>query len=144
MPRVSVILPCYNAARYLPRALDSVRAQTYRDFEIIVIDDGSTDADTLAYLDALAGDVRLVRQSNRGLAGARNRGFEEAAGELVVPLDCDDYLSPDFLDKTLAVIDTDPEVAGISSRVETVMNSRVPGRQLAPTQAISARIAPCS
>jgi len=101
-PTVSVILPCYNAHRYLTRALDSVRAQTFRDFEIIVVDDGSTDPDTRRALAALGSDVRVVHQHNLGLAAARNTGFREAKGNYVVPLDCDDWLEPTFLEKTLA------------------------------------------
>lgn len=110
-PTVSVILPCYNAHRYLTRALDSVRAQTFRDFEIIVVDDGSTDPETVTYLNQLPSDIRLVRQENRGLAGARNRGFAEARASYVVPLDCDDWLEPTFIEKTLAALEAAPERA---------------------------------
>lgn len=98
-PAISIVLPCYNAHRYLAQALDSVRAQTWRDFEIILIDDGSTDPATIAFLDALGDDVRLVRQSNCGLPGARNSGFRAARGELVLPLDCDDWLEPTALER---------------------------------------------
>ncbi|MFZ0693430.1 MAG: glycosyltransferase family A protein, partial [Alphaproteobacteria bacterium] len=110
-PTVSVILPCYNAHRYLTRALDSVRAQTFRDFEIIVIDDGSTDPGTVAYLNQLPSDIRLVRQENRGLPGARNTGFHEARGKYVLPLDCDDWLEPTFIEKTLVALEAAPERA---------------------------------
>ena len=109
--RVSVILPCYNAHRDLGRALDSVRAQTVAAGEIIVVDDGSTDPACIAYLDALPGDVRVVRQANMGLPGARNTGFREAAGDYVVPLDCDDALDPCFVEKLLAAL-TASEGAG--------------------------------
>lgn len=96
-PEITVMLPCYNAHAFLPRALDSVRAQTFRNFEILIVDDGSNDPDTVALLDSLPDDVRVVRQENRGLAGARNTGFREARGRLVLPLDCDDWLDPAFL-----------------------------------------------
>ncbi len=109
MPEVSVVLPCYNAGEYLPRALMSLRAQTLDDVEIIVVDDGSTDPATIAYLDGLPGDVRLVRQENQGLPGARNAGFKAASGTYVTPLDCDDWLEPDFLEKTLAALRANPE-----------------------------------
>ena len=108
MPDVSVVLPCFNAHAFLDRALDSVRAQTITDLEILIVDDGSTDPDTIAYLDALDPAIRLVRQENRGLAGARNRAFEEARGRFVLPLDCDDWIAPDFIAKALdAVGDSD-------------------------------------
>ena len=109
MPEVSVVLPCFNAGEYLPRALESVREQTLDDVEIIIVDDGSTDPGTIAYLDGLPGDVRLVRQANRGLPGARNAGIEAAAGTYVTTLDCDDWLEPDFLEKTLAALVADPQ-----------------------------------
>jgi glycosyltransferase involved in cell wall biosynthesis len=103
-PVVSVILPCYNAHRFLGQALDSVRAQTMNDLEILLIDDGSTDPDTISYLEALPGDVRIIRQENRGLSGARNRGFSEAHGLYVLPLDCDDWIDPKFLESTLQAL----------------------------------------
>lgn len=109
MPEVSVVLPCFNAGEYLPRALESVREQTLDDVEIIIVDDGSTDPGTIAYLDGLPGDVRLVRQANRGLPGARNAGIEAAAGTYVTTLDCDDWLEPDFLEKTLAALVANPQ-----------------------------------
>ncbi len=110
-PVISVILPCYNAHAYLGRALDSIRAQTFRDFEIIVINDGSTNPDTLAYLQTLGDDVRLVCQENLGLPGARNTGFREALGAYVLPLDCDDWIEPTFLAKAIALLEADPDRA---------------------------------
>ena len=104
VPEVSVVVPCYNAGADLPRALASVRAQTFEDYEIIVVDDGSTDPATLDVLDSLSGDVRLIRQPNKGLPGARNTGFREAAGRYVVPLDCDDFVDPSFLDEMLTAL----------------------------------------
>ncbi len=108
-PTISVFLPCYNAHAYLPRALDSLRAQTFRDFEIIIINDGSTDPETNAYLESLPDDVRVVHQENRGLSGARNRGFNEARADLILPLDCDDWLAPKFLTDAHAALQAAPE-----------------------------------
>ena len=110
-PAVSVVLPCYNAHRHLGRALDSVRDQTFRDVEILVVDDGSTDPETKAFLDGLGADVRVVRQENRGLAGARNAGFRAARGEYVLPLDCDDWIDPTFLEKGVAILKQRPDIA---------------------------------
>jgi glycosyltransferase involved in cell wall biosynthesis len=95
-PLVSVIVPAYNYARYLGDALDSVRAQTYREWECIVVDDGSTD-DTAAVAQRYAGldpRVRCVRQENAGLAAARNAGLHLSRGELIQFLDADDLLAP--------------------------------------------------
>jgi O-antigen/teichoic acid export membrane protein/GT2 family glycosyltransferase len=107
-PTISVFLPCFNAHAYLPRALDSLRAQSFRDFEIIIINDGSTDPETIALLDSLPDDIRVVHQENRGLAGARNRGFREARADLILPLDCDDWLAPEFLADALATLESEP------------------------------------
>ena len=101
-PTVSIVLPCWNAHTFLAQAVASARAQTWPDTEVIVIDDGSTAPETLAALEALPGDVRVVHQENRGLAGARNRGFEEARGDFVLPLDCDDWIEPTFVAKAMA------------------------------------------
>ncbi len=101
---ISVILPCYNAVEYLPRALDSIRAQTLGDIEIIVVDDGSTDPATIAYLDALPAYITVLHQENRGLPAARNAGIRAARGDYVLPLDCDDWLEPEFLVKTLVAL----------------------------------------
>ena len=110
-PRVSVIVPCHNTHRYLGQTLDSIRTQTTDDLEIIVVDDGSTDPETIAYLNALDDDVRVVRQRNRGLAGARNTGFREARGTYVVPLDCDDWIDTSFIERTLAAIERNSEAS---------------------------------
>lgn len=120
MPICSVIIPCFNAARYLPRALESLDAQSFRDFEVIVIDDGSTEHADIAYLDKLPPHIRLLRQKNRGLSGARNTGFRHAEGELVLPLDCDDALAPDFLQRTVAALQRDPEAGFAFTHIDLV------------------------
>jgi len=95
MPTVSVIIPAYNAEAFLARAIRSVEAQTFRDFEIVVVDDGSTDgtAEVARSFDSM----RYVRGAHLGEAGARNRGLEEAAGELVAFVDADDEWLPQKL-----------------------------------------------
>jgi glycosyltransferase involved in cell wall biosynthesis len=111
-PRVSVITPVFNAGRYLTRALDSLAAQTYRDFELVLVDDGSTDAATRALLDAAARrpGVTLHRTENRGPAHARNLAIAHARGAYVLPLDADDWLAPGFLARTVPVLDANPDV----------------------------------
>lgn len=105
MPEVSIILPCYNAHAYLEQAVESARAQTFVSKEIIVINDGSTAPETAEALAALPEDVCIVHQENRGLAGARNRGYQEATGRYVLPLDCDDWIEPDYIEKAHALIE---------------------------------------
>ena len=110
-PRITVVIPCYNGGAFLPGALESLCRQTFRDFEVVVVDDGSDDPATLAVLATLDEGVRLLRQENRGLAAARNAGIAAAHGAFVLPLDCDDRLEPTFLARTLAALEGHPEAA---------------------------------
>src|SRR4051794_21327340 len=97
-PRVSVIVPCYNTADVVAETIDSVLAQTYRDYEVIVVNDGSPDSGELNPILARYGDrLRCFRKENGGLASARNRGIREARGELIALLDSDDIWTPDYL-----------------------------------------------
>ena len=109
-PCVSVIIPCFNGGADLPGALASLDTQTFRDFEVIVVDDGSDDPTTLSVLEGL-GDVQLVRQENCGLAAARNAGMAAARGAFLLPLDCDDRLEAAFLEKTLQALDAQSDAA---------------------------------
>ena len=96
---ISVIIPVYNMETYLGRCLDSVLGSGYPDFEVILVDDGSTDrcpAIGKAYA-RKDSRVKYIRQENQGVSAARNRGLQEAAGEWVVFVDADDYVAPDFL-----------------------------------------------
>ncbi|PWB59710.1 MAG: glycosyltransferase family 2 protein [Bradyrhizobiaceae bacterium] len=113
-PAVSVVVPCYNAGRYLDALLASLSAQTFRDFETVIVDDGSTDAVTREKLAAIESGIRVVRQQNRGLSGARNTGFREARGNHVLPLDCDDQLDPAFLAETHAALAAAPSDVGFA------------------------------
>ena len=94
-PLVSVIIPVYNGARYLRAALESVFAQTYRPFEVIVVDDGSID-DSGVIAQSFS-DVSYIRQENQGVAGARNHGIEAARGDFFAFLDQDDLWTPEKL-----------------------------------------------
>jgi glycosyltransferase involved in cell wall biosynthesis len=104
-PRVSVITPCFNHGRLLRECLDSIRAQTYPDVELIVVDDGSTDADTKSFLSELDADdeVQVVRMpANRGPSAARNRGVSRATGRYLLPVDADNLLLPDAIERLVA------------------------------------------
>ncbi len=104
-PAISVVIPMYNSAKWIGGALDCVLSQTCRDYEIIVVDDGSTDDG--AEIVARYGDPRitLISQSNRGLAGARNTGIRNARGRYVALLDADDRWHPDKLAEHVAHLD---------------------------------------
>lgn len=99
MVPISVIIPVYNAHATLVGCLDSVLSQTFADFELICVDDGSTDGSTETLADYASKDsrVRVVTQSNQGLAGARNSGYDVAQGEFVIFLDADDDFEPTYL-----------------------------------------------
>jgi glycosyltransferase involved in cell wall biosynthesis len=111
-PLVSVVIPCYNQAHFLREAVESVRRQSYPRVETILVDDGSTD-DTTAVAAELG--VRCIRQENRGLAGARNRGLAESSGDYVVFLDADDRLLPYGLEANADAFKERPEAAFVSS-----------------------------
>ncbi len=107
--RVSVVIPAYNAARFLPEAIESVRRQTRPVHQIIVVDDGSTD-DTKQVVAGLGQDVTYVHQANAGVSSARNRGIQEATGDIVAFLDADDRWLPEKSEKQLAVFERNPQV----------------------------------
>lgn len=107
-PLVSVIIPVYNGARYLGAALDSVFAQTYRNFEVIVVDDGSMDDS--GHIAQSFPDVRYLHQTNQGVAAARNHGLEVAQGEYFAFLDQDDLWIADKLKLQIEYLLTHPEV----------------------------------
>ena len=109
MPLVSVIMPCYNGEAFLADAINSVLGQTFQQFELIVVDDGSTDRS--AEILASQGDrIRVIRQANQGVSAARNAGIEAAQGEFIAFLDADDYWEPDFLDEMVKGM-ADPKTA---------------------------------
>ena len=109
-PVVSVILPTFNRADRLKEALGSVFGQTYRDFEVIVIDDGSTD-DTIRTVRTFGDRIRCIRQENRGPAAARNAGVAVARGKYIAFLDDDDIWYPRKLELQAPILDGDPNIA---------------------------------
>lgn len=111
MPKVSVITPTYNCKPFLSEAIESVLGQTFQDWELIIIDDGSTD-NTRTSIEHFLKDQRIVYiyQDNRGLACARNTGFKAARGEYLALLDADDRWKPNRLEETVAALDAHPDV----------------------------------
>jgi glycosyltransferase involved in cell wall biosynthesis len=107
-PAVSVVLPLYNRANTIPRALDSILRQTSPDFEIIVVDDGSTDQGPEIVKRMTDPRIRLIRQPNRGVSAARNRGIAEARAPMIALLDADDAWRPEFLEAMLGLAERLP------------------------------------
>lgn len=124
-PEVSIVIPCFNQGEFVAEALESVLAQSFGDYEIIVVDDGSTDPATVAVLDALDyPKTRLLRTNNQGLASARNNGIGEASGVYILPLDADDRIGREYLEKASGVLDQHPEVGFVYCLAELFGASR--------------------
>jgi glycosyltransferase involved in cell wall biosynthesis len=110
-PLVSVIVPAYRAAGYISATLDSILAQTFQDFELIVVNDGSPDTEDLErVLDPYRDQMLYLCQENQGPSAARNAGIRAARGEFIAPLDADDLWSPDHLAVQLAALKADPSL----------------------------------
>jgi glycosyltransferase involved in cell wall biosynthesis len=119
-PKISVVLTCYNLGRYLDEAVNSVLDQTFQDFEILVVDDGSTEEETRRLLaDYDRPRTRVIHIENRGLPGARNAGIRQTSGPYVCALDADDRLERTYFEKAAAVLDRDPSVAFVSHWLRT-------------------------
>lgn len=119
-PRISVLMPCFNHGAFIAEAIQSVLDQTISDTEIIVVDDGSTDAATVAVLQQLtAPRTRVLRTENRGLPGARNYAARHAGGAFFCALDADDRLAPAWFERALDVLERQPDVAFVSHWLET-------------------------
>jgi glycosyltransferase involved in cell wall biosynthesis len=104
-PRVSVIVPLYNKAPYIQRCVESILKQTFADFELIVVDDGSTDHGDEVVRRMEDSRIRLISQTNAGPGAARNRGSDEARGELLAWLDGDDEWAPEYLAESIRLLD---------------------------------------
>ena len=124
-PEVSVVIPLYNKGPYIARALNSVLAQTFQDFEVIVVDDGSTD-DGAAVVRGFADPrIRLIQQENQGVSAARNKGIEAAKAELVAFLDADDEWLPRFLETILRLRRKFPEAGAYATAISTAYNGTI-------------------
>jgi glycosyltransferase involved in cell wall biosynthesis len=110
-PTVTIVMPCYNGAERLGSALASVSAQTYADFELVFVDDGSTDGSAALASSVPDGRVRVFRQANAGVSAARNRGLAEARGEFVAFLDADDTWHLSFLERMVEALRARPDAA---------------------------------
>ena len=119
-PKVSVIVPCYNLGMYLDEAIGSVLAQTSQDFEIVIVDDGSTDPDTQARLaDYRRPKTRVIQTVHGGVSAARNVAIANSTGAYVCALDADDRLDPTYFEKAVPVLDGDSSVAFVSCWLRT-------------------------
>lgn len=119
MPKVSVIIPCYNHGQYLDEAVVSILKQTYQDFEIIIINDGSTDRATLNKLDTYnKPKTTVIHTNNRGPSAARNTGIRAATGEYILTLDADDLFEATFVEKAVKILEQQPNIGGVTCGIE--------------------------
>jgi glycosyltransferase involved in cell wall biosynthesis len=113
-PKVSVIIPAHNTAPFIAEAMDSVFYQTFRDFEVIVVNDGSPDTPELeAALQPYMARIRYLKQENRGVSSARNTGIRHACGEFLAFLDSDDIWLPEFLETQVRFLESHPQVDAV-------------------------------
>jgi glycosyltransferase involved in cell wall biosynthesis len=115
MPRVSIIIPTYNRAGYLTESVQSVLDQSFGDFELIVVDDGSTDNTKEAIESFKDPHIRYIYQENRGISAARNTGIKHSSGEYVAFLDSDDLRLPRYLEKNVELLDSRPDIGIVFS-----------------------------
>ncbi|MGQ9871746.1 glycosyltransferase family 2 protein [Leptodesmis sp.] len=135
LPIVSVIMPCFNQGAYLDEAVGSVLAQTCESFEIIVINDGSTDRETVRILEKYDNpewivhseqllkshekpNLTVIHTPNRGPSAARNTGIRHAKGRYILPLDADDRIAPTYLEKAITILDNEPSVGIVYCQAE--------------------------
>ena len=127
-PLVSVVIPAYNAAAYVPATLDSVLAQTFSNYEIIVINDGSPDTPELEkVLQPYFGKIRYIKQENRGPSSARNTGIQAARGQYVALLDSDDIWLPKHLANQMAMLESDPSLGLVYANGVQIRDDRPVG-----------------
>jgi len=120
-PRVSVVMPAYNAERFLEEAVGSILGQTFADLELIVVDDGSTDGTAAVLASVRDPRLRVLRQpGNRGVGAAFNLALDEAAGELIATQDADDASAPTRLAAQVALLDANPDVVVAGTAHETI------------------------
>lgn len=135
-PKVSVIIPAYNSERYIEEAIDSVLNQRFTDFELLVIDDGSTDGQREKIMKYCNVDtrVRYIRQANQGVSAARNHGFNLSSGDLIAFLDSDDIWLPDNLSLKVSKVQSSDfglvhSDAGLMDEYSNVLNKRMEGNE---------------
>ncbi len=114
---VSVIMPAYNAGPFLREAVESVLAQDHQHWELILVNDGSTDDTASVAASFTDPRITVIHQENRGISGARNRALEKVRGEFLVTLDADDVLTPNSLSSRLSVFDRDPGLSFVDGAV---------------------------
>ncbi len=120
MKKISVIIPCYNQYKYLLDAVKSVVSSTYKNLEIIVVNDGSTEKTAQEFQDMLKpfDNVILINQENSGVCAARNNGIIKATGEYILPLDADDRIANTYIEKAVSILEQNPDIGIVYCEAE--------------------------
>jgi glycosyltransferase involved in cell wall biosynthesis len=120
LPLISVVIPCFNDGIYLGETLEKLRKQTFTGFEVIIVNDGSTDEGTLKVLGEISGSgaATVLHKTNGRMSSARNYGVLHARGSIIAALDADDYFHPGFFQKGLALLAGDDNLAVVSSYIQ--------------------------
>ncbi|MDP4292745.1 MAG: glycosyltransferase family A protein [Bacteroidota bacterium] len=117
---VSVIIPCYNSGKHLKATIESVLKQTYPNFEIIIVDDGSTDKATLKFLSTLpAARIIVYHKGHEGVSAARNYGIQYSTGDFILPLDADDLIAEDYLELAAGILQDDSAVKLVTCNAQS-------------------------
>lgn len=129
-PLISVVIPCYNDGGYLPETLQRLSLQTFSDFEIIIVNDGSNDQQTLDILKQISeeGKATVLHKVNGRMSSARNHGVRHARGKIIAALDSDDYFHPSFFKKALAILEKEPDTAVVTSYIQLFGEFRAVGK----------------
>ena len=128
-PLISIIVPCYNQGKYLPECLASVHSQRYDNYEIIVINDGSTDADTNRTVREISTPrIKVLETKNQGVSAARNLGIKNSTGKYILPLDADDKIGADFIQKAVEILEKNENIKVVNCKVTLfgAKNGRLP------------------
>lgn len=108
---VSVIMPCYNDGAYIQEAIESIKIQTYKDWELIIIDDGSDDTNTVNIINSIEDEkITILHTNHLRPAGARNYGIEHAKGKYILPVDSDDKIDPSYMQKAVEIIESEEAI----------------------------------
>ena len=114
---ITIVIPCFNQAKYLPEAIESVMKQSFENWQCIIVNDGSTDNTEEVALSWSKQDNRIqyLKQENRGVSAARNTGISSAVGEFILPLDADDKIHKHYIQNALDAFSAHPDINGILS-----------------------------
>jgi glycosyltransferase involved in cell wall biosynthesis len=118
-PLISVVIPCYNDGVYLPETISHLQQQTLQDFEVLIVNDGSTDRTTIEILKTIDSEkIKVLHKENGRMSSARNHGVKHAKGKFIAALDADDYFHPTFFEKAVAVLNKEPNTAVVTSYIQ--------------------------